>query len=785
MKKIYPFYSLLILSLILSTFFSFGQTKIIPYQELATSSGSPTGSGMFFGATMTTSNITISFEGPADRWIALGFGSSMVSTDVLMYSNGHAISSHPLGWYDYFNSSYNSSGVLVDAIQNWTIVSTNTTSAGNRTITASRVLSTGDANDVAFNFTATALSLVWARGSSADYTVAYHGSTNRASGITLTWLSAPTASFTSSTTSLCEGSSLTYSNISQGGLTSYSWSFSGGSPATSTSTNPSVSYSVPGTYPVSLIAVNAVGSNTLTQTNYITISPTIAPSVSIGLSSGSNPMCSGSSISFSSVANNGGTTPIYQWKINGVNVGTNSSSFTSTSLINSSSVTCVMTSNAQCPSPSSTTSTPITVTVNSTAPATVSVSLLTGNNPICLGETVVFDATAGNGGANPVYQWKINGSNVGTNTNSFTTNSLSNGDVVSCQLGSNSPCASNTLAISSGITMSVSSILSPSVSVSIVLGANPACAGNSLTFSATPNNGGTSPGFQWKVNGIGVGNNSPVFTSANIPNAGVVTCEMTSGLSCSNPSMATSAALNMTIHAIPSTPTITPSGLIGLCAGNTLILTSSAASGNVWSNSSTSNTVAISSPGNYSVMQTTNGCSSDPSAIVTITTNPQPTATLSPAGPFCNDSESLILLGSPAGGTYSGSGIAGSVFVPSLATVGSNVIVYHYSDANNCVATASTSIMVLVCSGLTPNTLPYNDVLIFPNPGNGIFNLQANIGKIRTVSISDVAGRSVFRKTYDNETNLSFDITKEPDGVYILEISTEIGTTRTRITKKD
>ncbi len=161
----------------------FSQTKTIPYQELATSTGSLNGSGIFFGASMTTSSISITFEGPSDRWIALGFGSNMQPTDVFIYSIGHALSVHPLSWQDYYNSSYNNSGVLVDGSQDWAIVSTNTTTGGQRTVTATRSLSTGDANDAVINFTSSALDLVWAKGSSANYTISYHGSTNRANGI--------------------------------------------------------------------------------------------------------------------------------------------------------------------------------------------------------------------------------------------------------------------------------------------------------------------------------------------------------------------------------------------------------------------------------------------------------------------------------------------------------------------------------------------------------------------------------------------------------------------------
>ena len=65
---------------------SIAQTKTIAYQELPDALGNASGSGIFLSATMTSTNINVTFTGPSDRWIALGFGSFMTPTDVLMYS---------------------------------------------------------------------------------------------------------------------------------------------------------------------------------------------------------------------------------------------------------------------------------------------------------------------------------------------------------------------------------------------------------------------------------------------------------------------------------------------------------------------------------------------------------------------------------------------------------------------------------------------------------------------------------------------------------------------------
>lgn len=80
----------------------------------------------------------------------------------------------------------------------------------------------------------------------------------------------PVANFSPSVNSICAGGSISFTNTSQD-ATSYSWSFQGGSPATSTQANPSVTYTTPGSYNVTLTATNANGSDVETQTGLITV----------------------------------------------------------------------------------------------------------------------------------------------------------------------------------------------------------------------------------------------------------------------------------------------------------------------------------------------------------------------------------------------------------------------------------------------------------------------------------------------------------------------------------
>jgi PKD repeat protein len=93
--------------------------------------------------------------------------------------------------------------------------------------------------------------------------------------ITGTTSSTVTAAFSSNTQSICAGGTVNYTSTSTGNPTTYSWTFPGGTPATSTAQNPTVTYATAGTYNASLTASNGSSTNTSNQTAYITV--TAAP----------------------------------------------------------------------------------------------------------------------------------------------------------------------------------------------------------------------------------------------------------------------------------------------------------------------------------------------------------------------------------------------------------------------------------------------------------------------------------------------------------------------------
>ncbi len=208
--------------------------------------------------------------------------------------------------------------------------------------------------------------------------------------------------------------------------------------------------------------------------------PACTPTISI-TSNQSGAICQGTSIEFTATITDGGTNPSYQWQRNGINVGSNSSTFTSSENTNGDVITCTLTSNATCASPAQVTSEGITLTVNPTLTPSVSISATAST--VCEGSSITFSATVTNGGTNPIYQWQRNGSNVGTNSNTYTSSDNTNGDVITCVLTSEATCASPLQVTSEGIVLTV--IQLPDVSITINGASLEATSGyNSYTWSS-------------------------------------------------------------------------------------------------------------------------------------------------------------------------------------------------------------------------------------------------------------------------------------------------------------
>ncbi len=150
------------------------------------------------------------------------------------------------------------------------------------------------------------------------------------------------------------------------------------------------------------------------------------------------------------------------------------------------------------------------------------------------------------------------------------------------------------------------------------------CQGAAATaLSATALTGNT---LRWYTQATG----GTYTTTAPVPStttAGTYTYYVSQANVANDESMR--AAINVTVNALPATPVITASGSTSFCTGGSVDLSSSAASGNVWSTNATTSTITVATTGNYSVTVTdANGCSSVSAPIsVNVSSAPAPTIT--------------------------------------------------------------------------------------------------------------------------------------------------------------
>lgn len=96
-------------------------------------------------------------------------------------------------------------------------------------------------------------------------------------GVTNPQVCVPIADFNSNKTYVCANGTVTFSDNSQNATpTGWAWSFTGGSPSSSTASNPVITYPTPGVYPVTYTATTSAGSNSITKSSYITVLSAVA-----------------------------------------------------------------------------------------------------------------------------------------------------------------------------------------------------------------------------------------------------------------------------------------------------------------------------------------------------------------------------------------------------------------------------------------------------------------------------------------------------------------------------
>lgn len=251
--------------------------------------------------------------------------------------------------------------------------------------------------------------------------------------ITVNLVTPPTIITQPASQTVCSGTPATLSvnaTTSSGTLT-YQWQFNGVNipgATGATYTIPSTTLANAGNYTVMVTG----GCGLLSDVATLTVLPSSAASVSV-VATPSSSVCAGTVVTFTATPTNGGSSPSYQWFLNGNPIaGATSATYSSSSLATGDVVTVQMNSSSTCATPPSATSAPITMTsVN--IPGLVTASSTT----ICSGESVTFNANpSGTNPAGTQYTYFVNGVAVAgpTTTSTYTTSTLNNGDVVTVQM---------------------------------------------------------------------------------------------------------------------------------------------------------------------------------------------------------------------------------------------------------------------------------------------------------------------------------------------------------------
>ncbi|MBS1734217.1 MAG: right-handed parallel beta-helix repeat-containing protein, partial [Bacteroidetes bacterium] len=553
----------------------------------------------------------------------------------------------------------------------------------------------------------------------------------RSSNVTVT-VQSPTASVSivaSPSGAICSGTSVTFTATPTNGGTSpvYQW-YVGATPVgansptyTTTTLNNGDVVTVKMTSNLTPCAPPQVTSNAITMT----VNPNLPVSVTIAANPGTT-ICSGVSVTFTATPTNGGGSPTYQWYEGVTPVGSNSPTYTTAALTNGVVVTCVLTSNATCATGSPATSNALTMTVNPNLPVSVSIVGSNAGNPICTGTSVTFTATPTNGGGGPTYQWYVGATPVGSNSPTYTTTTLANGDVVTCVLTSNATCPTGSPATSNAITMTVTG----SAPAAVTLTPSAACAGQTITLTANPTNQGATPTYEFFVNTISVQNGASA-TYTYTPIAGdQAYVVLTSSLLCPNPNNATSATITINPQAAPviaATATCTTlysgSGQQTTLSANATTATGTITSyqwniGGVPIGGATAATYTTSVGGSYTVtVGNSNGCfttNTGSPIVISVVTTPLPAGTYTIPGTACNTFTSIATAITYIN-TYGVSGSGGVIFsitggYTETTPVGGFRITAKGTAANNIIFQKASGANPVITAAI-PNAGSLNDAI--------------------------------------------------------------------------
>ncbi len=194
-------------------------------------------------------------------------------------------------------------------------------------------------------------------------------------------------------------------------------------------------------------------------------------------------------------------------------------------------------------------------------------------------------------------------------------------------------------------------------------------------------------------------------------------------------------AIDVTVNALPSIPTISASGNTSFCTGGSVVLTSSATSGNVWSTATTTESITVTTSGSYTVTVTdANQCSATSTATtVNVSASPAPTVNASATVACSGDT---ITLTASTGDTYLWSNNATTQAIQVTAT-GNFTVTTTNSDACDGVGASAPTTVTFTATPTAAGTFTVNgNVVTFSNSSTGATSYSWDFGDFTNSSAS-------------------------------------------------
>ncbi len=210
-------------------------------------------------------------------------------------------------------------------------------------------------------------------------------------------------------------------------------------------------------------------------------------------------------------------------------------------------------------------------------------------------------------------------------------------------------------------------------------------------------------------------------------------------------------------------PVVTFDSLQSLCLSTPQVqLTEGTPAGGVYSGTGVSNSMfspQVSGAGTFILTYTysdSHNCTNSDSTSITV--NTLPAVSFSPINAVCANTGPVNLTGgSPAGGTYSGNAVGGSVFYTGIAGPGTHTINYAYTDSNSCSNSASQTITVnaIPMPSLGSDIVACSDESVNLNPGNFTAYTWSTGSHTSNIDI-DTTGRGIGTFTFSVTVSNSF-----------------------------